>query len=320
MPQGQHYVPQIYLQRFAYSENGDIWGLKIKNNYSGSSPAPKRYNKSEICKLTDLYNLNELNILRDKNVLEVNYVEKYGFPYENNELKRVFDLLVNRSQFFHSDAYRLLVILFNLKRRNPTFLNLILNHPDESINEFLDQAMGSIIEDFAKSEFRDLPVDFERLKEEQNEKLKNPDHRSDIHKQLLIDTLEVNAEDEKERISQFLTYQFTLFTTTPDVPFIISDNPGFTLTDSNQVFNLDIGHTHRMIFPISNLCALLINFQRDREYSNMLLFKRIHTRKADHNLVDTINQGTACTCIEYIYSGTPDALTITHKSWERNNS
>jgi hypothetical protein len=320
MAQGQHYVPRIYLQRFAYSENGDMWGLKIKGNYPGSSPAPKRYNKSEICKLTDFYNLNDLATLKEKNAFEFNYVEKYGFPYENSELKRVFDLLEYGPQFFHSDAYRLLVILFNLKRRNPTFLNFILNHPNESLDEFVDQAIGSIKEDFAKSEFRDLPIDFEQLKEEQKEKMRKSDHRSDMHKHLLIDSLEVNDEGEKERMKQFLSYQFILFSTTPDVPFVISDNPGFTLTNSNQVFNLDIGHTHKMVFPISALSSLVINFNRDPSYSNILLNKNINKRKADPIMVDFINQGTACTCMDYIYSGTPDALTITQKSWQRNNS
>jgi hypothetical protein len=293
--------------------------LKIKKKHPESNPPPKKYNKSQICKLTDFYNLNDLSILRDKKGLETNFVEQYGFPYENSELKRVFDLLEHSSHFFHSDAYRLLVILFNLKRRNPTFLNFILNHPKESIDKFLDDTMVSLKDDFAKSEFKDLPINFERLKEEQKEKLKSPNHRSDIHKQILIDTLEVNAEDEQERIRQFLTYQFTLFTTTPDVPFIISDNPGFTLTDNNQVFNLDIGHTNRMIFPISNLSALLIEFQKDNSYSNILLYKSIYKKKADPNLVNTINQGTACNCIQYIYSGTPDALTITHQLWARIN-
>ena len=320
MPQGQHYVPRIYLQRFAYSENGDLWGLRVKRNYPGRNPNPKQYNKSEICKLTDFYNFNDIANLHEKKALEVNYIEQYGFPYENNELKRVFDALESRQAFFHSNAYRLLVILFNLKRRNPTYLNLILNHPIESLDRFVDQEVGKLKQDFADAELENLPVDFEGVKEDQKSKLRNDGHRSDMHKNMLIDTQQVNDEGERERISKFLSFHFTLYSTTVAMPFVTSDNPGFTLAKENQVFNLEIGHTHTMVFPISCLSALVINFKVDPEYSNRLIYKNIHRKNAEPSAVDIINQGTACSCMEYIYGLTPDSLIIAHESWLRTNS
>lgn len=319
MEQGQHYVPQIYLQRFAYSDNGDLYGLKIKGNYPGSNPAPKPYNKSGICKLTNFYNFKDLTVLREQSVTEANYVEKHGFPYENTELKRVFDLLEQGQSFFHSDAQRLLEILFNIKRRNPAFLSSIQNFPIEVLDEFVESEAANIKEDMIKAGFGDLPIDYEKVKEEQKEKLRSKDHRSDIHKQLLVDTQNVNEAMDSERIATFMSYQFTLFTTIPEMPFITSDNPGFTLAKENQVFNLEFDRVHSMAFPISSLSALRIDFKKDPAYSNKLIYKSIKRKKAGKEMVDSINQGTACTCLEYIYGISQEALTITHESWKRNN-
>ena len=88
----QHYVPEVYLKRFAFSLRGDFFAFKIKSKYRTT---PKLVNVSSVCYLEDFYTIKNVEDLYVKNVFDEYHIEKKSFKYEKKELNILKYLILN---------------------------------------------------------------------------------------------------------------------------------------------------------------------------------------------------------------------------------
>ena len=87
----------------------------------------------------------------------------------------------------------------------------------------------------------------------------------------------------------------------PDLEFITSDNPGFTLLPNEQLISFGgFGLAFKFIFPLTPKSCLFI--KHDDLEENYLLKKSITVRNVDTGIVDTINRLTYSTSIEKVFA------------------
>src|SRR5690606_1268926 len=119
-PKKHHYVPQVYLQRFAMNQSGDLITIKVKAN-PGKKAKPKKKNKSQVCYSRHEYRYQTAYYLNMAGTIDPNIIEKKAFAYENTRLTSLFDKIDRNKKLNRSQTEELIKILIHLKKRNPVF-------------------------------------------------------------------------------------------------------------------------------------------------------------------------------------------------------
>jgi hypothetical protein len=305
-PKNHHYVPQVYLQRFAINQVGDIYRHVINTKFDSK---PKLVNKSSICFEKNMYKYKNIEHIAANEIDDVNYIEKNTFVYENNELSLLFDKIDHRKKLFKSEYVRLLQIILNIKKRNPFLRKEYLN--SERDNEIME----SKTEDLTKKllayglEAEEVKTILNNAKSNLLVELKNEDYRKDMYRNSILAKEDMIINNNKEVVEYLESWNTKVFQTTAMNPFITSDNPGFTIKDSNKVFNTNLKFVDSFVFPISPRSILFLS--KNNNIDKRLLYREIDYKQANKDLVLFFNSGTYMTSMKIIISGSNNQLTIT---------
>jgi hypothetical protein len=306
-PREHHYVPKVYLKNFAYSENGDIYQLRIKFEYKTKI---KQSNISAICYKIDINTIQTEDLLIRRDLEDKYFIEKNGFAYENKDFKEILDKIVRAETLTQTEAKKILNYLINIKDRNPINRE-ILNKEwlKKEYDNRLTKAeilleLVDIKEDNGNTKAKDI-LNWLRVKGDKF--LEDDKNISDIHVEYLWSThLDEHDQSKIDAITKLLRHKFILYKTTNDYPFVISDNPIFAMKFPDKVAHIDYNSFDFIGFPLNAESMLVL--RRDEIEDSDLIFKRIVVYNAQKEFVDNVNAAAITTCKEFIYSNRKDML------------
>lgn len=305
-PIKHHYVPQIYLKRFAINQTGDLYKYNINSKYVKK---PKRVNKAAICYEKHMYTLQNEEYINEKGINDNYFVEKSAFQYENKELTFLFDKIEHRDKLSGSEYIRFLKIILNIKKRNPSLREKYLNSENDrkyirSRSKTLSQELLSV---GLKSE--EIKVILAKAQEDVLSKIGNNSYRMDMYRYSISEKEDSTIKVNNKILQNLESWSTTIFQTIPTNPFITSDNPGFTIKDDKYIFNTDLNYVDSFVFPISPISLLYLS--KEDSTDKKLLFRKINYKKASNEIVLYFNSGTYMSSRKMIISGNENQLTIT---------
>ncbi|MBK8492956.1 MAG: DUF4238 domain-containing protein [Saprospirales bacterium] len=239
-PRKHHFVPEVYLKRFAINKSGDLFSLRVKSEYENQNV--KRVNKTQVCYEYDKYTFKTDKIINANKLEDPNFIEKNRFAYENNELELLFDKIDYSKKLFVSEVRKLIQILLNIKRRNPAFSNEFLK-PDANQN-ILDVNVVRLEKDLIKAGMPKERVKsvINKVRIEMTENLKDEEYKLDLYRNNLLNFNNEIDQVDKPLIDRVLSWEMIIYQTDYQNPFITSDNPGYTLRNFREVFNMNFNY------------------------------------------------------------------------------
>ena len=305
-PKNHHYVPQIYLQRFSFNNIGGLFKLIIKSKYPSRA---KVVNKSQICYEPYMYKYENSEYLEANELGDPNFIEKNTFKYENSELKELFDKFDYKQEVTKSEYNRILQIIINLKKRNPSLRNEYLkrDRDEEFINSRTEGLKKELMSKGIKEE--EAKQILRKAKLKVLEEMKDDNYRKDMYRNSLLAKEEAIINNDQEILNLLIGWDAKIFQTSLDNPFITSDNPGFTMKDFKEVHNTNLNYVDSYNFPLSPksiLCLTKYGYRNDE-----LLNRKITYKTADKDLVLFFNSGTYFNASKIILSSSEDQLNIT---------
>ena len=306
-PRKHHFVPEVYLKRFAINKSGDIFSLRVKSEYKNQNV--KKINKSQVCYEYNKYTFKTDKIINANKLEDPNFIEKNRFAYENKELDLLFDKLDYSKKLFVSEVRKLIQILLNLKRRNPAFSNEFLK-PDSNQN-FLDVNIVRLEKDLIKAGMPKKRVKsvINKVRNEMTENLKDEDYKLDLYRNNLLNYNNEIDQNDKPLIDRILSWEIIVYQTEYQNPFITSDNPVYTLRNFREVFNMNFNFVDGFAFPISP--KSLLYFSKANSSNRFDLYKTITYSKATKDIVLLFNNGTIINSSKFIFSNMKEQLVIT---------
>ena len=302
-PQNHHFVPKVYLERFAADKSGIIYKLNKNIHRAYAKPV----NISGVCYEKNLYRLfsdyyKDLHGIEDEN-----YIEKNSFWYEKEILRNLFDIMTKQEIIYRTDYTEILKIIVSIKRRNPVMRTFFDNHNisnDSVENKFQD--LVPFLEGVGLSE--ELIEEYRKVTIEKFLKMGNDltfrrgmyltGHLREIENQNVVNIIEILSK-----------WDPIIMYTSIDCPFVCSDNPGHTLNKNGYIFNTNIDNINYFTFPLSSTHCLIL---RKNIYNNPYLIKmRIPKVPASLNDIRVINNCTYANCDKYILSNSKTELIIT---------
>jgi len=317
MSKGQkhHFVPEVYLKRFAQDNTGLTNSLVIKPLLKSARAKPT--NTSKICYQRDMFRM-QTNKYHEKRLIDnPYYIEQNAFAYENRQLVKLFNLIEYKKPVLISEACELLKIIFSIKRRNPQFgdnftTQKVQNHTNEVTNSIFNELTQKV------SSVPNSEMNIQNTLNKLLLELESEDYVKDIYRKLLLEIKEDKNPDEIRRLNNFVNLKFNVLRTSFDAPFITSDNPGFTIQDGTKFFNLNLGFVQEFVFPLSPTSLLLIDFRIKDPVDT--IYKRISYNTILPNQVNYYNLGTCFLCKKRIISYNSDQLEIAKNILLVNNS
>jgi len=287
MGQRQHYVPKVYLKRFSYDNVGNFFSLRVDSNYQ--TEKVRKSHSSKECFEFDRFKFRNNLMRRDLEILDDNYIETKVFDYEKRELTELFDFLDYRKDITKSQAKRLLEILFSIKRRNPSFSK---KFNSDSLEHYSNEVMEGIKKELEEHILNDEEREYmiSKLLKLVERDSSMPNYNMDMYRKVIVDTSKKLYNDETKRIENLANSNFVVMQTDYDVPFITSDNPGFTLKNQVEVYNLELNFIDQFCFQISPRSLLIINLKKP-EFDNLIV-KRVEYKKASPEAVFQYNMAT----------------------------
>lgn len=306
-PRKHHFVPEVYLKRFAINKSGDFFSLRVKTDYNNSKI--KRVNKSQVCYEFDKYTFQTDKIISSNNLDDPNFIEKNRFTYENNELETLFNKIDYSEKLFVSEVRQLFQILLNIKRRNPVLSNEFLK--PSSYHNLLDVNIKRLENDLLKA---GMPKDqtksiITKARAEMIKNLQDEDYKLDLYRNNLLNFNNEMDKHDKPLINRILSWGIVVYQTDYNNPFITSDNPGYTLRNFREVLNLNFNYSDGFAFPISP--RSLLYFSKYIPSNQSGLYKTIAYTKATTDLVLLFNNGTVMNSSKFIFSNMKEQLVIT---------
>lgn len=314
-PRKHHFVPEVYLKRFAINKSGDLFSLRVKSEYENQNV--KRVNKSQVCYEYDKYTFKTDKIINANKLEDPNFIEKNRFAYENNELELLFDKIDYSKNLFVSEVRKLIQILLNIKRRNPVFSNEFLKL--DANQNILDMNIERLEKDLIKAGMLEERMEsvINKVRNEMTENLENEDYKLDLYRNNLLNFNNEIDHDDKPLIDRVLSWEIIIYQTDYQNPFITSDNPGYTLRNFQEVFNMNFNYVDGFAFPISP--KSLLYFSKGNSSNRFDLYKTITYSKATKDIVLLFNNGTIINSTKFIFSNMEYPLVITAEFIKQNN-
>lgn len=268
-----HYVPQCYLKSFNNIQ---------KNVFTLSKQGKKIISRScaQICYTPNLYTLTTPFALSEYGVHE-DHIEKESFKIQENKYPKFLSELtkfsLNSFKIGESTIKLILETIATIKRRNPSFGNILKQHVLDSYNDVdrievfksMFRSFGAPEDYLQSASFTDYINEFmERFRQD-------PRGIHDLYLTGFIDT------DSIKNVVRTL-YSSKIFVLYAPIgrEFITSDNPGFTITEDNQIINFGgLGGLFEYYFPITPQCCLFITNSIPDE--NLYMLKEITPRFID---------------------------------------
>lgn len=306
-PKKHHYVPEVYLQRFAINQSGDLYKLKVKPKKKENRP--RLINKSQVCYEPNMYRYIHEAFIVANNLEDPNYIEKNLFPYEVSELSILFDKIDSNSKIFKSEYKRVIQIIFSIKKRNPSIRKIYLEGDRDE--EFMDSRIKGITQKLLSIGIQEeeIKIVISKVKKEVLQQLKDENARKDMYKNSILMSNDEIIKKEEDVINELLKWTPLIYRTSYELPFITSDNPGFSRKNGIEFYNTSFASVDELFFPISPKTALVL--RRDKLVGNLLLYQNIKVNKATLDMVSIYNAGTFHNCNNIILGNTEEQLIIT---------
>lgn len=314
----QHYVPQVYLKRFAISKTGDLFTIPLKD-MEIRNIKPKQYNCSAICYRKDIYKIEDISQLHSMGINDENYIEFKHFSYEKNELKSLFDKIEFKRRLTKSEAIRVVDIILSIKNRNPYFQAYFSQENLLPILNLELNKMKSEIPEDIKSKIENVDHFFKLIRDALTAKFESAEARKDLHLYNLINS---NQFDKKTTLIENLSLcKWIILETDYNLSFNTSDNPGFSIKfngNRNEYYNLDLLITNYFVFPISPICLLIMNLhEKDSIYD---IYKSLTYTKATFKDLMLFNLGTSTLANNIIIGNSADNLVIAREYFIKHKS
>lgn len=304
----QHYVPRVYLKQF---ENSRKMLYTLPNSAHKHSPRAKEVSRSQIGYLPNFYTIHNAHSLWRLGLTDKDAIEKEFNARVENRFEKLIAKLLSPSQMLSLEhAEEVLLMLLSLKQRNPVFRQAFQN-PElilKMFNRRFDEVFKhrSTFEEILKREGR---MNFDGFVEYGRNYIHqiahDPNTPQNIHTEGIVKLHQQEESVAKEVASALLGCEWFIFETTPQRPFITSDNPGFCIDNNEQVHNLNFADSAGFIFPLTPRQILLITAHFTDQVGRV---KQIHRRPAKPDLVEIINRGTFTVSYKKVMSNDENAL------------
>lgn len=307
-PVKQHIVPKAYLKNFSIpGEEGFVYAFKIKAKYPDIKI--KKRSVSSICYINDFYTIATKEPLQKRSLTDRYIIEKQAFPYEN-KIKGLVEKIEKEKRLNSLEANLLVKIVLDIKKRNKVmsdFYNDESNLRKSLENQLLQARFGL---SFHKSKFKEEGIDIDTILDNVEKtvlkQFQDEGYRLDLYREGFLDNIEGKGFDEN-LIKLLSNKKFFVFKTTPDYPFITSDNPGWTLTNEERHANVSFGNWAIFSFPLSPEMLLVI-LNKEHDFDAHGITKNIHFINVSKEIVDYENFATVVNSIEMIISNNMDTL------------
>ena len=304
----QHYVPRVYLKQF---ESGRKKLYTLHNSPHKHSPHVKEFTRAQISYIPDFYTINNERTLRRLGLSDRDVIEKdFNTRVENRFEKIIAGLLSPLQMLSLEAAEEVLLTLLSLKQRNPVFRRAfqspqtILQAFDRRLEEVFEHR--ATFEEILKREGRmnfDEFVEFGRRHFQQI--AHDPNTPQDIHTEGMVKLYQNEETAVKEVANSLLGCEWFIFETTPQRPFITSDNPGFCLDNNEQVHNLNFANSSGFFFPLTPRHVLIITAHFTNQVGSV---KQIQHRPTAPDLVELINRATFIVSYKKVLSNDENTL------------
>ena len=304
----QHYVPKVYLKQF---ESGRKMLYTLHNTAHKNSPHVKEVHRTQIGYHPDFYTINNPHSLLRLGLTDKDAIEnRFNKRVEDRFEKLITRLLSPLQMLSLEAAEEVLLILLSLKQRNPVFRRAFQN--PQAILEAFDRRFNEVFEHrstFEEILKREGRMNFDEFikcgRNHIQQVAHDPNTPQDIHTEGIVELHQNGDTAAKEIASALLGCEWFIFETTPQCPFITSDNPGFCIDNNEQVHNLNFADTAGFIFPLTPRHILLITAHFTDQVGSI---KHIHYRSAKPDLVEIINRGTFLVSYKKAVSNDANAL------------
>jgi hypothetical protein len=307
-PIKHHFVPEVYLQRFAINRSGDLYKLKVKPAFHESKP--KLVNKSQVCYEPNMYRYTNEDFIKANDLDDPNFIEKNVFKYEDEEITNLFDKIDRKQNLLKSEYKRALQIILSIKKRNPSIRKIFMDGARDE--EFMESRVGGLKRDMLAEGMseEDINTIISEAKKKLHEQFKDPNARKDMYKNSILMVDEDIIKNEKNALNLLLEWSPIVYYTSNQLPFITSDNPGFTMKNGSEIHNTNLAVVDSLIFPISPRSTLQL--KRNKVRPDLLLYQNIVRKKLSPGEVSLINAGVFHNCNEIIIGNIEEQLIIAH--------
>lgn len=304
----QHYIPRVYLKQF---ESGRKKLYSLHNKAHKFSPYVKEQDKAQIGYLPDFYTIKSKNILNRLELSDKDIIEKVFNARVENRFEKILASLLSPSQTLSmQDAEEVLVMVLSMKERNPMFRRVFENPQTiiEAFNRRFEEVFEhrDIIERILKQEGRMSFDEFIKYGHNYAHQFAH-DHNTpqDLHTEGIVKLYRNEKTIAKDIIRWLIGCEWYIFETTPQRPFITSDNPGFCIDNNERVHNLNFADYSGFYFPLTPKYFLLITAHfTDLGGSE----KQIYHRRASPDLVELINRATFVVSYKKVLSNDENSL------------
>lgn len=314
-PVKHHYVPQVYLNRWSYNGNGDVYTYKFKHEYSKVVSR----NKSQICYEKNKYRFDNEEIISELNIRDSNIIEKHSFDYEQESLVTLFDKLDCNKKITKTEFDKLVSIIVDIKLRNPRMSQFITSGQSDKTDEFKESWAET---KKAAIDLCNILVVNPQIVDKSEEILRKKFSSSNYRKNGYLKHLLYKSPIHQELLDLLSNWEMSIYHTDNDIPFITSDNPGFTIDQTENIYNTNFAHINCFAFPISPRSMILLN--RNDKKKDLFIFKEYKRKKATTEFVILLNRGTLFNSNDLIISNLREDLIIVNdfskiKTTEKDN-
>ena len=301
-PENHHFVPKIYLRRFAANKVGSIFKL----NKNLERTYVKEVNISSICYIKNYFTLlstyhKELHKINDNY-----FIEKNSFWYEKEILSKLFDAVSIQEYINKSEFKEILKIIVSIKRRNPVMFNFFEKH--EITEESATKNFNDLIPNLQNIGLTDELI--EQLRQKILPQIMELSTDSEFRKGMYLTghLQDIENPDVKNIVDLISNWQPIIMYTNFECPFICSDNPGHTIDKNGNIHNTNFNNINIFVFPLSSTHCLVL---RRNQIESSLLKMRIPKIKASLDDVRLVNNSTYFNCTNFILSSSKSEIIIT---------
>lgn len=278
-PQKHHFVPEVYLKAFADSQKS-LFQLK-----KGMSKI-NRISISQVCFKWDLYKIHSDDTLVLNKIKDTYHIEKVAFKKQENNyarlLHKIIELTVSTQNILRSEFFLFLEMLIFIKRRNPSFKNVMVQKYKGYVqSEDFQLAVQPGIEISRKVDKIDPEV---YVKNYVREVLESDEKQSDMYVQRFIKD---DNGGMTKLIEMLMNYKIFIYHAPFGTQFVTCDNPGFTIANEQLYQFGGFGFNFQFLFPLTPSCCLYISKSYPDE--NLMIYKKIISVGVDEALVRRVN-------------------------------
>jgi len=283
--QRQHFVPEVYLKNFCFDEIGNLFELKVKENFGKLNIKVK--NKSQICYALDNYKVSDPDLAKKSFDNDQNFIENEMFKYENEFISWISKKVNNQDDLNKNDITKLVRVLLSFKHRNvnlkKTFQGskIMGKQIEKSIKDMKVNTLSyrEVNPELYKELIRQLEIGL-------RDNYQNKSYMSDLYLSQLKRSEERSNPNHERLVSYLSSSKLTVLNSTDDIPFISSDNPGFSLHPGGLVEHLYFGTAVSFSFPLTKNRFLHFDLSLKNDG------KKLQYKNVSASIIDQFNRRT----------------------------